>query len=159
MKKSLKTLLILCVCVLSAVCCAAIAGCNTDYSTVYDDNAKIISLNGNYSAMGRVRNVHNGSAKISCMSFSGVDTLYTRFDVDGGTSANLTVNYTGEEGKLKVVLTDSNNVYVLKEVGFIDENTYVDGYSGAVNFGNIPQGRYKLKIVGVKAEFTFELNF
>lgn len=159
MKKSLKTLLILIVCAVAAACCAALAGCNTDYSAVYGDNAKIISLNGNYTATGRVRNVHNGSAKISCMSFSGVDTLYTRFDVDESASADLKINYTGEDGKLKVVLTDSNNVYVLKEVGFLDGNTYVDGFSDAVDFGNIPQGRYKLKIVGVEAGFSLELNF
>jgi len=155
MKKSFNAIVISVICIVAGALCFVMAACNVDYADVYNDDAKIISYDGNYSAVGRVRNVHAGKAEVSCMSFSGVDTLYSSYSPSEG-PIHITFVYTGEEGKIKLVLTDKDNVYLLKECGMLDGG-FVSGANGEINTDDIPDGKYKVKLVGYKAEFTLEL--
>ena len=134
--------------VICAAICVAFAGCaftNYDYEEVYNDDAMIATCNSS-KRIGSVESSVNGSYNLSCSSLSGVYTIKS-ITVNENTSANLKLEVS--EGKCKVVLIKSTDVYTLKE----------GSYDGALDFTDIPNGSYKLKVVGVDAHIKLTLNY
>ena len=128
------------------IICCVFAGClSTDYEEIYNDDSKIAQSSSSKQTSS-VETSSNGNYKLSCGSFSGVYVMIDSFTVSNDTSANLTLEVT--EGKCKVVLVKGDSVYTVCE----------GSYDGAVNLG-YPNGKYKLKIVGVEAEFTLSLTY
>ena len=144
MKSKLKIAI---VAVMAIVCLFEIclfAGC-ADYAAIYKDDAKIITYNGYTEA---VSNETETSSKYSykCSKFSGVKEIKS-VTVESGSELDVKLNV--EAGDFKLVLTNSSNVYVLHE----------GSYEGVLSFGEIPEGRYKLKMVGVGAKVELQINY
>ena len=129
------------------IICCVFAGClsSPDYEEIYNDDTKIARSSSN-KRIGSVETSSDENYKFSCSSLSGVYVMINSFTVNENTSANLTLEVTG--GKCKVVLVKGDSVYTVCE----------GSYDGAVNLG-YPDGKYKLKIVGVEAEFTLSLTY
>ena len=136
------------VALLSTVCLLAVclfAGCKVDYEAIYNDDAQIIKRNV-YTSVNLTDIETSSKYSCICSKFSGVKEIKS-FTVESGSELDLALNV--EAGDFKLVLTNSSNVYVLKE----------SSYEGALTFEDIPEGRYKLKMVGVAAEFQLTINF
>lgn len=142
-KSKLKILLF--IATISVIICVAFAGCafNVDYEEVYNDDAKIATCTSS-KRIGSVESSSNGKYEFSCSSLSGVYSMKS-IKVDENTSANLKIEVTG--GKCKIVMIKNKEVYTLTE----------GSYDGALDFG-MPDGNYKMKIVGVDACFTLTLR-
>ena len=136
--------------VICALVCIAFAGCglnlNVDYEAVYNDDAKIATCTS-CKRIASVGTDENGVYKLSCSSLSGVYTIKNSYTVNNNTSVNL--NFSVADGKCKVVLIKGNNVYTFAEGGF----------NGELKFDGVPDGNYKLKLVGVNAEFRLTLAY
>lgn len=134
--------------VICALVCVAFAGCsllqNVDYEEVYNDDAKIVTCTS-CKRIGSVETNNNGVYRLSCSSLSGVYMIKNYFTVNENTSAN--VNFAVSDGKCKIVLINGNDVYTLAE----------GGYDGDLNFEGVPDGSYKLKLVGVDANIKFSM--
>ena len=143
-KSKLKYLLFLAA--IFTLVCVCFAGCfkKVDYEAVYNDDAKIATCTSNMQ-IGSNETTKNGVYNFSCKSFSGVYTMKS-ITVDEDTAANLTIEVTS--GKCKIVLIKGKSVYTLTE----------GSYDGALDFG-MPDGTYKMKIVGVEAKFTLKLSY
>ena len=144
-KKINLIVLLITVCMAISVC---FAGClpNADYEEMYNDDSQIARGSSNI-IVGSVETSVNDKYKLSCSSLSGVYIALNSFTVNESTSANLSFELNG--GKGKVVLVKGDSVYTLTE----------ESYDGAIDFENIPEGKYKLKIVGVKAEFKLTFSY
>lgn len=144
MKKKLKAALLTILAAISVFAVCLFAGC-ADYAEIYNDDAKIISSNS-HTSMASIETKTSDSFKYSCAKFSGVMEI-KRFTVESGAQMDISLNV--ESGDLKLVLTDSSNVYVLAE----------GSYDGTMTFEEIPTGSYKLKMVGLEAEFQLHINY
>ena len=128
----------------AAVCCL-LSGCfNTDFESIYNDDAKIIRNSSITYSVGMQEFTFFNSYQMSCQKFSGIETLDT-VTIDPTDSAEVELQI--ESGKLKIVLTDSSTVYTI-----LDSETY-SGES-TISYANIPAGRYNLKIVAVSAKVS-----
>ncbi len=148
MKKSKFTILGL-FAVICALACIAFAGCgllNVDYEEIYNDDAKIATCTS-CKRIASVETNENGVYRLSCSSLSGVYTINKSFTVSENTSVNL--NFSVTDGKCKIALIKSGNVYTFAE----------GGYDGALNFNGVPDGKYKLTVVGVDAEINLTLTY
>ena len=147
MKKTKSKLLFLLITVCLAIC-VSLTGClsTADYEEMYNDDSQIAHSSSNVR-VGSVETSGKGTYKLSCTSLSGVYIALNSFTVNESTSANLSFELSG--GKGKVVLVHGDSVYTLTE----------ESYDGAIDFENIPDGKYKLKIVGVEAEFKLTFSY
>ncbi len=133
---------------LTALCFVAVclfAGCKVDYAALYNDDAKIIKSNV-YSSVASVQQSTLNKYSYSCSKFSGIKEI-KNFTVESGSELDLRLNV--KSGDFKLVLTSDDTVYVLKE----------GSYEGVLTFEEIPEGRYKLKMVGVGAEFELNITY
>lgn len=130
------------------VLCVSLAGCMSadDYEEMYNDDSKIAHGSSNVR-IGSVETTIGNTYKLSCSSLSGVYIAINSFTVNESTSANLSFEL--NSGKCKIVLVKDGSVYKLAE----------ESFDGEVNFKNIPDGKYRLKIVGVEAEFKITLKY
>lgn len=128
--------------------CAFFAGClsDDDYETIYNDDSKIATSSSSTST-GSVQTSTNNSYKLSCASFSGVKIIKENFNVNKDTAASLSLEV--KEGKFKVVLVKDKKVYTVAE----------ESCEGALDLSGIPDGKYKIKIVGVSAQMALTLTY
>ncbi|MDE6411589.1 MAG: hypothetical protein K2L02_03525 [Clostridia bacterium] len=143
MKNKLKIALLTILTAISVFAVCLFAGCKVDYAALYNDDAQIIKRNS-YTAVALVEDTSKYS--YSCSKFSGVKEIKS---VTVGSGSGLDVKLNIESGDFKLVLTDSSTVYVLTD----------ESFEGVLPFENIPDGRYKLKMVGVEAKFSLKINF
>lgn len=57
------------------------------------------------------------------------------------------------------LLADNYNVFVLGECGKLSSSFFATGINENLNFNNIPDGVYSLKIVGVNAHFEMWFSY
>ena len=146
MKRKLKIALLTILTAISVFAVCLFAGCKIDYAAIYNDDAKIIKSNV-YTSVNLTDIETSSKYSCICSKFSGVKEIKS-FTVESGSELDLALNV--EAGDFKLVLTNSSNVYVLKE----------GSYNGApLTFEDIPDGKYRLKMVGVAAEFQLQINF
>lgn len=129
-----------------AAICGILSGClfNTDFESMYNDDAQILKNSSITYSVGMQEFSFINSYSMSCQKFSGIDTIDT-ITIDPTDSAEVELEI--ESGKLKIVLTGNNTVYML-----LDSETYTGETS--ISYENIPAGRYSLKIVAVSAKVT-----
>ena len=146
MKKKLKIALLTVLTAISVLAVCLFAGCKVDYAAIYNDDAKIITYSG-YTSVNLTEIKTSSKYSCKCSKFSGVNEI-KKFTVESGSELDVKLNV--ESGDFKLVLTNSDNVYVLKE----------GSYDGApLTFENIPEGSYRLKMVGVAAKVDLQINF
>lgn len=136
--------------ILAAVCLFAVclfAGCKVDYAALYNDDAQIIKKNI-CTTIAEVEQSNSNEYSYSCSKFSGVKEIKS-LTVESGSGLDVKLNV--KAGDFKLVLTNSSTVYVLQEGSYEDKEL--------LPFGNIPEGKYKLKMVGVGAELELQINF
>ncbi len=132
------------ICLLLA-CVGIFASC-TDYEAMYDDNEKIASSNS-YMFKKAKQNHTAGNFQLSCDGFSGVYEVDGKFAVNA--DSNIDYNCTLTSGKIKLVLTTGEDVYLLAE----------GEHTGTVPLTDIPAGTYHLKLVGAKAEVELQVEY
>jgi hypothetical protein len=138
------------------------AGCTAKYENIYNDDNLIISYNSYGNSDYRTFNSPIDGLNVSSSSFSGVETVIYAFTVNSNTSASLYIDYSlagAVGGKIKVVLADNYNVFVLGECGKLSSSFFATGINENLNFNNIPDGVYSLKIVGVNAHFEMWFSY
>lgn len=144
MKNKLKVVFLTVLTAISVLAVCLFAGC-ADYEAIYNDDAKIISSNS-HTTIAEVKTETLSGYSYSCSKFSGVKTI-KNYTVESGSSIDLSLAV--ESGDFKLVLTNSDTVYVLAE----------GSYEGVLLIENVPSGKYKLKMVGLEAEFQLHINY
>ncbi len=130
--------------VLIVLMCAVMMFAACDYEAAYDNDAKIINSSGNIRTAS-VKTDILGVYKETTKKFSGVDTLK-----ELNLSENPTIDFdlTINSGKFKIVLVKGETVTLLTE----------ESVTGGKQI-ELEAGRYKLKIVGVEANFVLTLRY
>ncbi|MDR3292485.1 MAG: hypothetical protein LBT20_00085 [Clostridiales bacterium] len=117
-----------------------------DYEGMYNDDAKIASSDDICSKKSSTTNYIAGVHKQKTKVFNGVESIRT-VTVPENPSIKLDLKING--GKFKIVLVSENKtVYLLTS-----EST--DGEK--ILHTELPAGKYKLKLVGVKANFELSI--
>ncbi len=128
----------------AAICCI-LSGCfNTDFESIYNDDAKIIKNSSITYTVGFQETSFFDVYQMSCVKFSGIKTIDT-VTIYPNDSAEVDLQI--ESGKLKIVLTDNSTVYTL-----LDSETYAG--ETILSYSGIPAGTYNLKIVAVSAKVS-----
>ncbi|MDR3275897.1 MAG: hypothetical protein LBT11_01600 [Treponema sp.] len=130
-------------CFFAAIILASVVACNT--ASVYDDDATILKGADSGSKTSSVSNNTGDSYTHRAASFSGMETVRT-VKKDG--SLALDINLSISSGRFKLVLAGGNQVYTV-----CDQNI-----SGQVDLSGLPNGTYKLKIVGDHASFDLSVQ-
>jgi len=110
----------------------------------YDDNAQIVKASS-WSATGEVSFNTNTHLDMRCSKCNGVKSVAT-VTVPDDPTFDMTVNI--EAGRFKVVLVQSNSVYLVT-----DTST-----SGPVTTNGIPAGKYSVRLVAEDAKFQITLD-
>lgn len=163
MKRILKISLFVIVNIVSICAVMLFFGCNGKgkFEKIYNDDSLITSYNS-YGDSTLNKSVSDNGLSVSSSSFSGVETLIYSFTVNENTSAYLNIEYHEAVtfgGKIKIVLADNHNVYVIGEYGKLSDNFFAQGSYGSVHFEEIPNGIYSLKIIGVEARFDMIFTY
>ena len=120
------------------------------YESMYNDDNKIIHGVASYSQIMASNTKKQTNSSISliseCKKMSGVNKCFS-INVTSNSKAN--IDFTVYDGKMKIVLVDSNNLYLITE----------GSYSGTYYFSNIPFGTYKFTLVGVEAQYYLNFNY
>ena len=127
--------------------CSIFAGCatDTDYAAIYDDDARIAKCSSNVR-IGSSQVSDKSSFNLNCKSISGCYIIVNSFVIDEEASATLSLEVTA--GKCKVVLVQGEDVYTVAEGTF----------DGALEL-NGPEGKYKVKVVGLDAQIRLKLKY
>ena len=157
MERLIKNFLIVTAAILGSCAVILCCGCNSKYESIYADDGLIASYNSFGDSDYTVDETADG-LYVSSSAFSGIETLIFAFTVDSDTSARLHIDHVFS-GKVKVVLSDNENVYTLASCGQLSKNLSITGSNASVDFNEIPNGIYSLKIVGVKAEFDMWFSY
>lgn len=149
MKKALKKTLVAVAILISSCLSLTFSACESKYEKIYSDD----SLIANYNSYGNSELTKTNGVDglyVSSSSFSGVETLIYAFTVDSNVSANIKLlcNNAALGGKVKIVLSDSKNVYKIAECGQLSKNNFVNKVAQIIDFKDVPYGIYSLKIVG-----------
>ena len=157
----LKSSIIIVVLIISIFSASLFSGCTNKYEKIYNDDSLIISYNS-YGNSNYTKNNSKDRLTVSSSSFSGVETLIFAFTVDSDTYATIHVSYPlagAVGGKIKVVLANNNNVYSIASCGQLSDGVFITENNEEVDFKNIPNGVYNLKIVGVNANFEMVFSY
>lgn len=128
-----------------SVVCAVFAGClsTEDYEAIYNDDAKIAEC-FSCTRVGSVETSFNDTYKLTCKSISGV---YEVMSITVSESSSVTLSFEVTSGKSKIVLINGDDVYTVAE----------GSYSGTLDTQDLPNGKYKLKIVSVEAQISLNI--
>ena len=184
MKKFFKCALALTVCVVVAAVCAFFSGCGTDFKSFYNDVTEIWKRNGkadvDYTCDDYNETLLDGIEKkpvtsvVSCKGFSGVKTI-NKIKIEPGLASSVcTLEFTEfrmSQGKLKVYLTRTESAWdvfstaltpafdqILCYATIYGETNYTEE-ADKEYFDKHFKGEWAVKIVGVDADFDFELQF
>lgn len=150
MKKVFKSAIILSLCAVCVAVCALFAAC--DYEEIYNNDSKLTG-GTSCSRINSNRTNYVGFYYEKCNKFNGVDLIGT---VTVDETALIKVDLTVSSGKFKIVLVNGKSVY--KTVEAIDF-TQAYTFNGALPLDNIPTGSYKMKMVGVDADFIMNVTY
>ena len=150
MKKVFKSAIVLTLCAVCIAVCALFTAC--DYEEIYNKESKQTG-GTSCSRLNSTRDNNPGHYYEKCSSFNGVDQIGT---VTVSETALIKVDLTVTSGKFKLILVNGKNVYkTVEAIDFVQAYTF----DGALPLEGIPDGSYRLRMVGVDASFTMTVIY
>lgn len=170
MKKIIKSMLVLSLCAICAACCALFAACATDFKSFYNDLDAILEKGHSFGydytydewdELFKISENVPDTYSVSCKGFSGVKFINL---IKVGESSSdcvkhlMFTKFNMTEGKFKIVLTNIDQ----KQVVSVDDEFTPDedGLCRDIVLERLNvSGEFWVKLVGVDADFEFELQF
>ena len=134
------------ICLVLCFCTAITSACTKgDLSELYDDETSYTDAFTHFAAVGSVSIIEEKYIELSFMKLSGIREIKT---ISVSADTLFDVNTELSEGRLRIILVSGKNWYLLAE-----GNTDIQNFKP-----EIPEGKYKLRIVSDKAAATVKIK-